>query len=204
MAHLLIVTAQSIGKTASDIKSVRKLAEGGFNRIFEITMIDESQAIARLPYPSTSPKKLAVASEVATMQLVRANGVPAPQIYSYSTDASNAVGAEYIIMEKMRGRSLGEVWFTLSEANRIKVISEVVAMEAKLFSIELPAYGSIFHATDIPPGSLGVPIPSVCCEAKLQIGPDTSLKHWFEGRSTIDNMREGHAGISHQNLLCLD
>lgn len=72
-------------------------------------MKDGFQLIARLPYPSTQPKRLAVASEVATMALVRSHGIPVPVIYGYSTNINNPVGAEYILMEKVKGKSLGDV-----------------------------------------------------------------------------------------------
>ena len=44
---------------------MEKLDEGGFNRIFLITMLDGFQMIACILYPVTEPKFYAVASEVA-------------------------------------------------------------------------------------------------------------------------------------------
>lgn len=68
----------------------------------------------------TQPKRLAVASEVATMDLVRSHGIPVPQIYGNSTEADNPVGIEYILMEKIGGKALGDVWFTLSQRTESK------------------------------------------------------------------------------------
>lgn len=72
--------ADSIGRGDSDVQSIRKLAEGGFNRAFELTMKDGIRLVARLPYPSTQPKRLAVASEVAAMDLARSHAIPVPKI----------------------------------------------------------------------------------------------------------------------------
>ena len=108
-------------------------------------MKDGLQLIARLPYPSTQPKQLAVPSEVATVDLIRSQGILVPKIYDYSPDADNAVSAEYILMEKAPGRLLGDVWFTLSDKQRIKILSEIVENEVKLFAIDFPAYGSVFY-----------------------------------------------------------
>lgn len=67
IAELSKAAAESVGRSSNDVQYINKLAEGGFNRIFELTMNDGFQLIARLPYSLTQPKRLAVASEVATM-----------------------------------------------------------------------------------------------------------------------------------------
>ncbi|CAK3994612.1 26S protease regulatory subunit 4 [Lecanosticta acicola] len=162
---LLEAAAASINRQKSDVKSFRKLAEGGFNRVFEITMRDGLQIVARLPYSSTQPKSLATASEVATMDLVRIHGVPVPVVYGYSADDNNPVGAEYIFMEKVAGQCLGEIWFDLSDRERLKLLGAIVDQEAKMFDIAFPAYGSIYYTSDVP--------------------EDVSLKHWFGNRSQL-------------------
>ena len=73
------------------------------------------QLIARLPHPIAQPKQLAVASEVATTDLVRSHALPVSQVYGYSIQADNPAGVEYILMEKSRGKALGDVWHTLSQ-----------------------------------------------------------------------------------------
>jgi hypothetical protein len=50
-----------------DIVHFRKLAEGSFNRTFLVSMQDGFEMIARIPYLTTEPRHLLVASEVATM-----------------------------------------------------------------------------------------------------------------------------------------
>lgn len=139
-----------MGRSSDDVQSINKLAEGGFNRTLELTMKDGFQLIARLPYPSTQPKRLAVASEVATMTLIRSHGIPVPVIYGYSTNIDSPVGAEYILMEKVKGKSLGDVWFTLSQKDRIKVLSGIVDHEAKLLSLRFLAFGSLYLEKDLP------------------------------------------------------
>lgn len=144
-------------------------------------MRDGLQVIVRLPYPSTQPKVLATASEVATMDLVRKYGVPTPKVYGYSTDAENEVGSEYILMEKASGQCLGDVWYEISDKERVKVLGEIVKEEAKMFGIPFPAFGSVYYAADLPEDmgrvSLGAEAGRFC------VGPDVSLKHWFGTRS---------------------
>ncbi|PPJ52072.1 hypothetical protein CBER1_10035 [Cercospora berteroae] len=184
---LLEAAAKSVDQQNVDIKSFRKVAEGGFNRVLEVTMQNGLQVIARLPYPSTQPKVLATASEVATMDVVREYGVPTPTVYAYSTNASNPVGAEYILMEKVPGRCLGDIWYELSDKERVKLLGEIVTQEAKLFNIPFPAYGSVFKSDDLP-DHMG----RVALEARTGrfcIGPDVSLKNWFGTRSQLEISR---------------
>ena len=43
------------------------------------------------------------ASEVATMKLMDALGIPVPKVLTWSSRGDNQVGTEYIIMEKAKG-----------------------------------------------------------------------------------------------------
>lgn len=81
VAALCRLAAQSVGRTSQDIDTLVKLAEGGFNRTFLITMHGGFQMVARIPYTITPPKFYATASEVATMRLLRAAGLPVPEVY---------------------------------------------------------------------------------------------------------------------------
>ncbi|PYI04636.1 phosphotransferase family protein [Aspergillus sclerotiicarbonarius CBS 121057] len=173
--------AQSLERCDTNIKSLSKLAEGGFNRVLQITMLDDTQVLVRLPYPSTEPRQFAVASEVATLALLRAHGLPVPRVYAYSTDAKNPVGSEYIIMEKLPGRPLGDRWFELSDRERLKVLLQLVQLEAKLHAIELPASGSIYYASDLPSDSPRIVIP----DSDFCIGPNAALQWWFAERSSL-------------------
>lgn len=175
--------AESVNKPVSEIKNFRKLAEGGFNRIFEISMEDGSSVLARLPYPSTSPRRLAVANEVATLAFVRAHGIPAPRVLDYSID-DNAVGAKYIIMEKMPGKPIADAWFNLSGEPLTRFIYELVQLELKLFNIDLPASGSLYYARDLPPRFRRIRIPG--SEDGLCIGPYTTLEWWYGERGDLD------------------
>lgn len=116
---------KSINKPVSDVTSVLKFAEGGFNRVFDISMKDGSSVLAHLPYPSTLPRRLAVASKVATLAFTRTQDIPAPRVLGYSAEY-NAVGSEYILMEKLPGKPLGDAWFGLSEQERLKVLLQIV------------------------------------------------------------------------------
>lgn len=160
-------------------------------------MRDGLQVIARLPYPSTQPKLLATASEVATMDLVRRHGVPTPIVYGYSADANNPVGSEYIMMEKVPGRCLGDIWCELSDKERVTVLGSIVDQEAMLFGISFPAYGSVYNTADLPQHMGHAKLEAEA--ARFCIGPDVSLKYWFETRSQLEISRS--AGVQFRSFI---
>lgn len=45
------LAAESIGQSLSDVVSLTKLGEGGFNRTFVVALRDGRQVVARVPYP---------------------------------------------------------------------------------------------------------------------------------------------------------
>ncbi|KAL8992780.1 MAG: hypothetical protein Q9188_007499, partial [Gyalolechia gomerana] len=169
------VAASAVGRGEGDVASLSKLAEGGFNRTFTITMRDGLELIARLPYPITVPKRYATASEVATIQFAEHHGFPVPKIYDYSTTAANPVGAEYVIMEKVSGKPLRTRWHSLTLDDKCKVLDQLVQVEAALFSIELPASGSIYHKTDLDPETTTVAIPHMPEDANYYLTPQDTM-----------------------------
>ncbi|KAH1573020.1 hypothetical protein KXX17_009265 [Aspergillus fumigatus] len=89
VSELKRLAALAVQQKEDDVASFEKLAEGGFNRSFKITMRDGFQFVARIPYPVTEPKSLLVASEVATIDFLRSHGIPVLKIYGYSAVADN-------------------------------------------------------------------------------------------------------------------
>jgi hypothetical protein len=112
---LLQLAAASVDWSPTDVLNLKKLAEGGSHHTFLITMHDKFQMVARIPYPITIPKKLVVASEVATMGFLHSFGLPIPEVYGYSASTDNAAETEYIFMQFIRGTSLSDIWFNLGE-----------------------------------------------------------------------------------------
>ncbi|PPQ65328.1 hypothetical protein CVT26_000043 [Gymnopilus dilepis] len=178
------LAAESVGRSPADVVKISKLAEGGANRIFLITLQDDFQMIARIPYPVTIPKYYAVASEVATMESLRSSGLPVPEVYGYSPTPDNAAKTEYIFMEFMKGVKLSDVWMELGEPDVASVLSQVVQLETKMMSLSFPAGGSIYYSHDLEkmPGVLTIPLK----DERFCVGPDTRLPMWFGRRSQLD------------------
>lgn len=105
-------------------------------------MRDGFQLVARIPYFSGPQTRYVVASEVATMEYLRAHGIPVPKIYDYATTSKNAAGTEYIFMELIRGSKLSDMWPGLSVDARRKIVSKIVTLESQMFTLRFPASGS--------------------------------------------------------------
>lgn len=135
------------------------------------------------------PKHYTVASEAATLDFLRGHGIRTPEVYSYCSRAGedgggDSVGAEYIIMEKLDGIPLGEVWYTMTPDEQYKVMRQVVELEAKIMGFDLPAFGSIYHQRDLST-ERNVPLEDGA-GAGFCIGPMAHWSWWNGGRSDLD------------------
>lgn len=129
--ELCRLAAEAVNRSPDAIMHMEKLAEGGFNRTFLITMRCGFRMVARIPYPATIPKYFAVASEVATMAFLRSSGLPLPEVYGYSPTPNNAAGTEYIFMEFVQGTNLSDIWFGLGEGEIISISHQLAELESK-------------------------------------------------------------------------
>lgn len=100
------------------------------------------ECIARF---ARSPDSLHVdKSEVATIRHVRRHtSIPVPEIYHEEYDANNAVGAAYLLMEKLPGTLFHALWDDLSLEEQKSVISQVASVVVELASLRFDQIGSL-------------------------------------------------------------
>lgn len=181
------LAAEAVCRKPEDVVDFYKIGEGAANRVFAVHLRDGFRLVARVPYPATEPKGLIVASEAATIAFLRSRGFKVPQGYGYSASPRNSAQTEYIFMEFSPGRPLDKLWFEMSEQDRVAFVSSLVEMEACLFDINLPAYGSLYHLRDLPDDVEKVavdPKDSTSPDA-FYIGPSTHLSLWFGRRYSL-------------------
>ncbi|PYH82672.1 kinase-like protein [Aspergillus uvarum CBS 121591] len=171
----------SVGRHQKAVASITKLAEGGFNRVLQITFDDGYAVLARLPYKTTFPKHYAVASEAATLALLRAHGVPVPKVLAYSPDQTNAVGAEYILLERLEGTPLSNQWFSMDTKTRVKTMRQIVDVERRFMSIRFPASGSLYHRHDLAGSQCVIPVSD-----DIVVGPTAQHEWWYQERASLD------------------
>ncbi|KAL2840880.1 hypothetical protein BJY01DRAFT_257223 [Aspergillus pseudoustus] len=100
------------------------------NKAYVLTMSNGDELVARLPNPNAGPQT--TASEVATRSFV------SPRILASSADATNVVGAEYIIEEQATGPLLRGLWAQMSKPARLGIIDQLIDVEKKLASVCFP------------------------------------------------------------------
>lgn len=81
---------------------------------------------------------------IATYIVKQHTSVPVPEVYAWSSDPTNPVGAEYIIMEKAAGILLFKIWGEISLSDKLELVKRLTAFERELCSLQLPAYGSLY------------------------------------------------------------
>ncbi|KAL6157740.1 hypothetical protein ACJQWK_08047 [Exserohilum turcicum] len=148
--------------------------EGGFNRIFVFHTDNAKRVVARLPFAVAGPRRLTTASEVATIRFLQEKtNIPIPKILDWSDDASNAIGAEYIIMEHAPGISLSEKWPSMGVGEQIRCIEAIFQTLKELDDMQFPAYGSLYFADTRYIAGRSLPFTHDFC-----IGPHCGVMYW--------------------------
>jgi len=187
------IAADTLGRGACI--SIAKLTEGGNCRVFLLVMEDGFEVIAKIPMPIVGPGYHLTASEVATMEFVKKElSFPVPEVYSWNGSSSpdiNPVGAEYILMEKVKGVNLLDIWAGLTEKESLLIMKQVVKFEEKLFTRPLAQYGSLYFRDAIPAGLQSETLYADKSSNNDQnrkwcIGPSARREWWYAQRSEMD------------------
>ena len=122
------------------------------------------------------------------MEFLRMHGIPIPKILGWSSSASNQLGSEYIIMERVPGRELADTWHTMTFKERMAVVKKIVDIERLLFGIRFPASGSLFFKDSLDPDVKSVNMfenNSLEDVGKFCIGPSTEYLWWHQKRNEL-------------------
>ena len=97
-------------KIKHDLLDVSFFAEGGFNKLYQITYAEhETPYLLRITLPVDPYLK--TESEVATIAFLRAHtSVPVPRVVAWQSNRDNELDFEWILMEKIPGVPLCDVW----------------------------------------------------------------------------------------------
>jgi len=103
----------------------RYLATGRSYFVFELVFPENAIAcVARVSRELHQPAKLL--SEVETVQLIRHHTcIHVPEVYLCETDTNNLLGAQYMLVERMDGKQLSELWETMSLAERKSIMKQM-------------------------------------------------------------------------------
>ncbi|KAF9104457.1 hypothetical protein BGX27_010082 [Mortierella sp. AM989] len=80
------------------------------------------------------------------MEYVRSHtSIRIPAVYAWDNNATNPVGAEYILMEKIPGVSLDTVWDRLSYEDKECIVTQVIDISLQLFHTTLDKIGGLYR-----------------------------------------------------------
>jgi hypothetical protein len=69
-----------------------------------------------------------------------------PQVYAWSSNADNIVGAEYIIMEKCPVIELEKVWETITGEQKAAITMKLASYDISFVSSAFSMYGSLYYS----------------------------------------------------------
>lgn len=118
-------------------------------------------------------------------------GTPVPRVHAWSSRAqSNAVGAEYIIMEKLSGVPLDTVWAEMEIQDRFTVVKAIARYQKAWMSCTFRQFGSLYFSKDLD-GSGQSFLYTICegvelKELRFAVGPSTGRSFSDDGRSMVE------------------
>ncbi|KAG9002364.1 Phosphotransferase enzyme [Tulasnella sp. JGI-2019a] len=180
------VAAVSGGQYCS---SITKIGEGEYNRALLITVATDSGStdlVAKIPYPRAGPAKILTASEVATLEFCRdVLQLPVPKVLGWSANAEeNAVGAEYILMERAEGVPIADRWEELGLGGQLIFSRNLLRVQNRMLVTTFGANGSLYYQQDVPKDDqYHGPLISSDSEQALSVS-NANLQRWCIGPST--------------------
>ncbi|OOF93562.1 hypothetical protein ASPCADRAFT_53394 [Aspergillus carbonarius ITEM 5010] len=151
------------------------------------------EILARIPNPNAGHPQRVVASEVATLDFLRnVLDIPVPKVLSWSSPSQpNTVGAEYILMERVPGRQLSEVWGAMSEAQHFGLVKSLVGIEQRLLNVKFALHGSLYYRSTCSDGRNVVEPtePAKEVTSNFVIGPTTQRSFWEDDKGELDISR---------------
>ena len=222
--ELARLAAQAVG--SKSCVAIEKYPDGMYNKALLLTMEDGTQVVAKVPNPNAGRPHYTTASEVATLEFVCVTiaflqvtlpngsqvrnilGTPVPKVFAWNSRAQdNPVGAEYIIMEKLPGIPLDQVWAKLEIRDRFTIVKAIARYQKAWMSVSFTKYGSLYYAQDLDEHSPQSPLYIDQYNVEVTnpwfaIGPSTGRGFIDEGRVDVDFDR-GPCETDHQISMSL-
>lgn len=172
------VSAAAAG--AESCAHIAKIAEGAYNKVFLLTMNNNTQSIAKVPNPFAA-QKFAISSEVATLDFLRNElDIPVPKVYAWS-DSNHPIGTPYVIMDRAPGQELFRNWYNMHPGHKVDIVTELLRIQTKIASVDFKHFGSIYYKDSIQNrATFDIPGYDRFC-----IGPSVEYKFWEDERAEM-------------------
>src|SRR6266576_6860070 len=80
------------------------------------------------------------------MHRIGRTSLPVPTVYAYCSEASNPVGAEWLIMDYMPGAEMGDAWDNLQLPQKRRLALDLIDLYDQLFRLKADGCGGIYHS----------------------------------------------------------
>ncbi len=137
-----------------ELLEVSFFAEGGFNKLYQISCAGHHTsylfrvAIPIVPYYKTE-------SEVATIAFVHANtSIPVPRVFAWDSNRGNELTFEWILMEKMDGVPLWDVWRKVPWERKLELTETIAGMIKQLRDRKFDRIGGLFFKSALNRGNI--------------------------------------------------
>lgn len=165
------------------------LAEGTFNKVYDISPISSYELwghqsfVMRVSLPVDPHLK--TSSEAATLEYVhRHTTIPVPRVVAYDASADNELGFEWILMERVPGAPLEEVWDSMSLEAKFQITRETAGFIAQLESLRFPAIGNLYFKDGERRGRI-----SVANDSDFELGKMIHMDFFLYNRIQVDGSR---------------
>ncbi|KAH6615305.1 phosphotransferase enzyme family-domain-containing protein [Boeremia exigua] len=119
------------------------LAQGAFNKIYSVNCC-VGDFVLRVALP-VAPK-VKTLSEVATIAFIRSRtNLPIPRVLAYNADFNNKLGFEWLLMDRVHGRSLRSCWNEISWLKKGLLVQKMAEFVSEMFHIKLSSIGSLYE-----------------------------------------------------------
>ena len=127
-------------------------AEGGFNKLYQISYTGHHTSyLLRVALPIEPYYK--TEGEVATIAYLRANtSIPVPQVFAWDSDGSNELRFEWILMAKIDGMPLSDVWRKMSWERKIDLTETIAGMVNQTRDCRFDCIGGLYFKSAVEPG----------------------------------------------------
>ena len=121
--------------------------QGAFNKLYAVEC-PRGSYFMRITLPVHPHFK--TSSEVATIALLELKtSIRVPHIIASSSTSDNELKFEWILMERIHGSPLADVWPSIPWAAKVSCVKEVAHYLAELFRSRYDGIGNLFHPKDL-------------------------------------------------------
>ena len=187
IAAIESVAEEHLQLSAGDQITATFFAEGAFNKLFDITVShDDGTNDPQYIFRATAPVEpfFKTSGEVATLSYLREHtSIPVPRVISHSSTSDNEVGCEWILMEKIPGVALADVWRDIDLETKSRVTRSIVGYVRQLRDLRrrFTGIGTLYFREEIDTFNAAVRV--LCTEdEKYVLGPLTTPYMFAGGR----------------------